>query len=328
MTDGSPIEWLHGRPGFKGASWNPTEGCTRKSPGCVHCYAEKMAARFSDRGMWGHGLAERVKLPGGGTDYRWTGVVRLNPDKLTMPLRWRDPRTVFVNSTSDLFHEKLTYDEIVVVAAIIALSRRHVMISLTKRSDRQREFSQRMAALTPQQRAQEYAHALEHVDLPRGVGLSQLDVTWPLPNWWMGVSVESKPYLTRLDDLMATPAAIRTASFEPLLEDLGDLTPWLNPDYPLECALPQFADRFVGAKLDQAIAGFESGHGARIFPGMPKAVRSIRDQCAKHGTAFYFKQWGEYMPDDPAADHTSMVRVGKGNSGALLDGREHKEFPA
>ncbi len=101
MSDGSSIEWLNW-PGYRPASWNPVKGCTNVSEGCRRCYARIMAARFSKPGQWGHGLAE---MRGG--DHRWTGHVELDEAKLLLPLRWRTPRCIFVNSTSDLFHERL-----------------------------------------------------------------------------------------------------------------------------------------------------------------------------------------------------------------------------
>src|SRR3990167_8822525 len=115
MSDRTAIEWAAGDDGTPGASWNPTRGCSRVSEGCRHCYAERVAARFSGLGQPYEGFAE-PRLHVANADEpdrdnrmlpRWTGVVRLVPEMLDAPLRWRKPRRVFVDSMSDLFHEGL-----------------------------------------------------------------------------------------------------------------------------------------------------------------------------------------------------------------------------
>ncbi len=174
----STIEWTE-------ATWNPVRGCTRVSPGCVYCYAESLSARFSGAGLPYEGFANMT--PSGP---RWTGEVRLIEKVIEDPLRWRRPRTVFVNSMSDLFHEKLPIEDIRRVFAVMNKAAQHRFQVLTKRS-------KRLCEIDPQ-------------------------LLWA-PNIWMGVSVESADYTFRIDDLRRTGAAIKFLSLEPLLRPLPNL---------------------------------------------------------------------------------------------------------
>ena len=169
----SKIEWTD-------ATWNPVRGCTKISPGCKHCYAERFAERF--RGVKGHPFEQGFDL-------------RLVQSKLAEPLRWSEPRMVFVNSMSDLFHEDVPDSYISRVSATMSLARWHTYQVLTKRSARLRE----LLSGDLREMAKE-AHI-----------------------WW-GVSVEDRKFgFPRIADLQATPAAVRFLSVEPLLEDLGKL---------------------------------------------------------------------------------------------------------
>ncbi len=169
----SKIEWTD-------ATWNPVRGCTKISPGCKHCYAERFAERF--RGVRGHPFEQGFDL-------------RLVPHKLGEPLRWSEPRMIFVNSMSDLFHEGVPDSYIDQVVATMRLARWHTYQVLTKRSGRLREL------LAGRLRD---AAAEAHI-------------------WW-GVSVEDRQYgLPRIADLQAEPVAMRFLSVEPLLEDIGEL---------------------------------------------------------------------------------------------------------
>ncbi len=169
----SKIEWTD-------ATWNPVRGCSKISPGCAHCYAERFAERF--RGVPGHPFE-------GGFD------VRLVPEKLGEPLRWRTPRMIFVNSMSDLFHEKVPDNYISRVASVMHLACWHTYQVLTKRSGRLRQV---------------LTGALSGVAAEAHI-------------WW-GVSVEDKKHgFPRITDLQAVPAIVRFLSIEPLLEDLGTL---------------------------------------------------------------------------------------------------------
>lgn len=162
MSDGSAIEWTD-------ATWNPVRGCSKVSPGCAHCYAETFAERF--RGVAGHPFEHGFDL-------------RLVPTALELPLRWKAPRLVFVNSMSDLFHEDVPASYIQKVFDVMRRAKQHTFQVLTKRSKRMLELSR------------------------------QLDVP---DNVWMGVSVESQRYVDRIADLRGVKAKIRFLSVEPLL---------------------------------------------------------------------------------------------------------------
>jgi protein gp37 len=173
MSDRSTIEWTD-------ATWNPVRGCTRISPGCSHCYAETFAERF--RGVPGHPYEQGFDL-------------RLVPEKLAEPLRWRSPRMVFVNSMSDLLHEDVPVEYIQDVVRVMRLARWHTYQVLTKRSERLCELLR-----GPLREAGEDEHI-----------------------WW-GVSVENRRHgLPRIDHLREAPARVRFLSVEPLLEDLGEV---------------------------------------------------------------------------------------------------------
>jgi protein gp37 len=167
-TARSAIEWTE-------ATWNPVTGCTQVSPGCANCYAKTFAERF--QGVSGH-------------PYEQGFALRLWPDRLDIPLRWRRPRMIFVNSMSDLFHEDIPFDYIRRVFATMEAAHHHVFQVLTKRHER-------LAELAPK--------------LP-----------WP-SNVWMGVSIENKRWTMRADYLRTVPAAVRFISAEPLLGTLENL---------------------------------------------------------------------------------------------------------
>jgi protein gp37 len=181
MADSS-IEWTD-------ATWNPVAGCTIVSPGCTNCYAMRMAARLEAMGVDKYvGLTRRS----GGRSV-WTGKIRLDHTALQVPLKWKKPRMVFVNSMSDLFQENVPMAFIEEVWRIMGEAKRHTFQILTKRPDR-------MAAATEQ--------------LPQ------------LSNVWLGTSVEDAKHIERLDELRRVRAAVRFVSFEPLLSSVGgaDLT--------------------------------------------------------------------------------------------------------
>jgi protein gp37 len=240
MSDHSSIEWTD-------ATWNPVRGCTKISPGCKHCYAETFAERF--RGVKGQPYEQGFDL-------------RLVPEKLAEPLRWRTPKMIFVNSMSDLFHDQVPDEYIVAVAKVMAAARWHTFQVLTKRSERLRQLL-----------------------------VSKLQFASSQPHIWWGVSVEDKKYgLPRIDDLRATPAGVKFLSIEPLLEDLGTVNL---------------------KKINWVIVGGESGPGARLMK--PDWVTSLRNQCARAGVPFFFKQWGG---------------VRKAKTGRELEGKLHNGYPS
>lgn len=168
MSVKSTIEWTD-------STWNPVTGCNKVSPGCKHCYAESFAERW--RGISGHHFEQGFDL-------------RLWPDRLDMPLKWKKPRTIFVNSMSDLFHEEVPLDFIQRVFSTMERASWHTFQILTKRSERLAELG--------------------------------LVLNWP-PNVWMGVSIETSEYVWRADHLRDVPAAVRFLSLEPLLGPVSNL---------------------------------------------------------------------------------------------------------
>ncbi len=262
------------------ATWNPVRGCSRISPGCEHCYAETMAARFSGEGQWAEGFATRSPA-------RWTRKVELVPDALDMPLRWREPRRIFVNSMSDLFHGALPDDAIDRVFRVMADAKQHTFQILTKRAERMAEYVDRR-----------WAH---------GKG-----AIWePLPNVWLGVSVEDQQRADeRIPHLLRTPAAVRFLSCEPLLEAVNLRQYLLRPctrcngtaSVPVAGggqACPRCFDvgQFVDPdQIGWVIVGGESGHGARVHD--LAWARQIVEQCRAAGVACFVKQLGARVEEE------------------------------
>ncbi len=185
-------------------SWNPVRGCARVSPGCEHCYAEAIAERFSGPGQAFEGFAVRGK--------GWTRRFKLLVDRLAEPLSWRAPRKVFVNSTSDLFGEGLTFEGIAAVFGVMAQTPRHTYQVLTKRAERMGEFFRWVSG-----DGDEHAPPPDHVVTTCAVNfvgdMDQLAVPWRLPNVWIGVSIEDQQRAEeRLPWLLEVPAAVRFIS--------------------------------------------------------------------------------------------------------------------
>ena len=234
MSEISTIEWTD-------STWNPVTGCTKISPGCAHCYAETFAERW--RGIPGHPYEQGFNL-------------KIWSQRLEQPLLWKKPRTIFVNSMSDLFHEDVPLSYIQEVFKVMEKANWHRFQVLTKRAER-------MVELAPK-------------------------LSWP-ENVWMGVSVENRDYLWRVDHLRKVPANVRFLSIEPLLGPIG---------------------RFSLKKIDWVIVGGESGPGAR--PMKEEWVIGIKNQCVKQGVPFFFKQWGG---------------VQKKKWGRVLEGRTWDDIP-
>jgi protein gp37 len=315
MGDRSKIEWTD-------ASWNPIRArnratgkigwhCTHASEGCRNCYAEAINRRL------GTGLAYK---PGHEPDIE----IFLDPKMLTQPLRWRQPRKIFVGSMTDLFADFVPDAMIDQVFAVMLLCPQHTFQVLTKRPARMRAL---ISGLTAQ------------IDATcKAIGPRYLTRRpWSLSNVWLGVSAEDQlAFDERAAALLAMPAAVRFVSIEPMLGpiDGGNLLPG----------------------LDWVICGGESGLHAR--PMHPDWARSLRDQCQAAGVPFFFKQWGEWLDEQVAtAQHCApgpkmfdaegeptgdrwhfyfgediiggaAIRIGKARAGRLLDGRSWDEFPA
>jgi len=238
MSDKTQIEWTD-------ATWNPTTGCTKVSAGCLNCYAERFSERF--RGTSGHPYEQGFDL-------------KLWHHRLEVPLYWKRPRHIFVNSMSDLFHKDIPKTFISQVFDTMEKADRHTYQVLTKRSSLLRDF----------------------------VNSRYRDAQAP-PHIWLGVSVEDRMALTRVEHLRQARAAVRFLSIEPLLGKIGELN-------------------LRG--IHWVIVGGESG--PKFRPVEISWIREIRDQCLAANVAFFFKQWGGIRPK---------------SNGNMLDGRAWMEYP-
>ena len=317
MADKSSIEWTD-------ATWNPIRArrwiaadggsggapgadrrallgwhCEHASPGCAHCYAEGFNARLG---------TQLPYKPG----HRGDVEIYLDEKILLQPLRWKRPRKIFLGSMTDVFASFVTDEMLDRIFAVAALCPQHVLQVLTKRSDRMRAY---LADPETPNRIDCFMSALleELVDpLSRrsddlratAPAIADLGDDWPLPNVWLGVSVEDQARADeRIPDLLATPAAVRFLSCEPLLgrvdicEHLGI---WWN------CTTRAWV-RERPSPLHWIIAGGESGAKAR--PMHPDWARGLRDQCAAAGVPFFFKQWGEWAPDDGGGGLDGLDRI-------------------
>lgn len=354
MADKTKIEWTD-------ATWNPITGCSVVSPGCTNCYAMRLAGTRLKHHPSREGLTTMSKA-----GPVWNGTVRFNGNALMDPLRWKRPRMIFVCAHGDLFAEEVEETWIDQVFAVMALAPQHTFQVLTKRPERMRAYlfgesaRQRIAwadaaivmnKYAPQWREQDIYG--KHRSLVIAAGTE-----WPLPNVWLGVSVEDQKRADeRVPLLMDTPAAKRFVSAEPLLGPV-DLRHGLRLSDTNE---PLFHIPPID-HLDWVIAGGESGPGAR--PMHPHWARSLRDQCRAAIVPFFFKQWGNWMdltnlkPTTCAieervitqsgkvigvgveygqkgiVDHdwreqggAWMGRVSKKFAGRLLDGIEHNAMP-
>ncbi len=292
------IEWTH-IPGFKGETWNPTTGCSKVSPGCAHCYAEAVTAKWAGNST------------GFITEHRpWTPAnaahnVTLWPNRLAQPLRWQNPRAVFVNSMSDLFHEEIPDAFVAEIFAIMALTPRHVYMGLTKRPERMRgllsswKFCRQVAAAI-ERLGREHAVAKWFIALEAVMeSFEQLD------NVWLGVTIENRRNVHRATVLRETPAAVRFISAEPLLGPLvrdGSRLVRVPGSSRREFGYSQgthWDDAYSGPQInltaiDWMIVGGESGPKPR--PIQQRWVRDLRDLAESAGVAFFFKQWGGRTP--------------------------------
>lgn len=244
------IEWTD-------VTWNPTTGCSHASPGCDHCYAERMSHRLA--GMAGKAGAKytgvTVATPYGG---KFNGVLRTHVDALLLPLTWQKPRQVFVNSMSDLFHPAVPRAFIAQVFAVMALCPQHIFQVLTKRPERM-------------------AHTLRSSGVYQTFRERVSDTPWPLPNVWLGASVEDQERAAqRVPHLLTVPAAVRFLSVEPMLGPIN-LRPWLAAE----------------SALHWVILGGESGPGAR--PMEQAWAEDLVAQCRAAQVPVFVKQLGTVL---------------------------------
>lgn len=327
MADNTKIEWTD-------ATWNVITGCSVVSAGCRHCYAMKLSGTRLQHHPSRAGLT--IDTAAGPV---WNGKVRFNEQWLTQPLEWKRPRKVFVCAHGDLFHENVPDKWIDRVFAVMALAPHHVFQVLTKRPERMRKY----VANWPNGAARFHWVAIEAAKIDPTIKkhcadawVWDLQKRWPLPNVWLGVSVENQAAADeRIPLLLQTPAAVRWISAEPLLGDVD---------------LSELIDR-----LDWVVVGGESGANARPMHG--SWAYDLHDQCEAAGVPFLFKQWGEWVnagarafgtaagevrhirsdgtfwnEDDAAlqdecADVLTVVRVGKKAAGRDLGGKLHDGYP-
>lgn len=235
------IEWTE-------ATWNPVTGCNKISPGCKNCYAEVLSRRLKAMGQKNY--ANGFKLT-------------VQPHMLELPLTWKKPQMIFVNSMSDLFHKDVQTEYIQQVFEVMGKAHWHTFQVLTKRADRLAKLS---------------------------------DVLNWAENIWMGVSVENKNYVHRIDELRNTKAHTKFLSLEPLLSPLKNLNL---------------------KNIDWVIVGGESGHKAR--PMKEQWAIDIQRQCEEQDVSFFFKQWGAWGAD-------GQKRNKKANGRTLL-GKEWNDKP-
>lgn len=334
MADQTPIEWTD-------ATWNIITGCSVVSPGCTNCYAMKLAGTRLHHHPSRKGLTIDSKA-----GPVWNGQVRFNAEWLTQPLRWTRPRMIFVCAHGDLFHEAVPDDWLDQIFAVMALADHHTFQVLTKRPERMREYLSegggRIADTIIRMRRERGDPDMVLVPLAH---VRPGAVWWPLPNVWVGVSVEDQARADeRIPILLDTPAAVRWISAEPLLGPVklprvdfhcdlcggtGVLARWPKGQCH-ECAgrgsIPAISTdpKFGGPltpmrSIDWVVAGGESGTGSR--PMHPDWARQLRDQCAEAGVPFLFKQWGEWLDveqardvigdDDPRISDGQLRRCGK-----------------
>jgi protein gp37 len=305
----SKIEWTE-------KTWNPVVGCTKVSPGCKNCYAERMAGRLANMGqkkyqqvveyeedIWsGENCVNKTEVSFYG---EWNGHIYRDESVLDKPLHWKKPRMIFVCSMGDLFHESVPFEFIDKVLGVMHKARQHTYQILTKRHEQMYQYFM-------------YNNTQRHCYLRGG-------------NIWLGVTVEHPDYKFRADILRRIPAAVRFLSIEPCLADMGELN--------LE-------------GIDWVIVGGESGPRAR--PMHPDWARGVRDQCVAAGVPFFFKQWGKYAPVNDGvragdicmtpdgnyeiapknyicfaneSEGVHMRPLGKKRAGRLLDGIKWSEYP-
>ncbi|MGI8546880.1 MAG: DUF5131 family protein [Gemmatimonadaceae bacterium] len=335
------IEWTD-------SSWNTLRGCSRVSFGCMNCYAETLAARFAGPGMPYEGLARNTSA-----GPRWTGKVMLVHEHLADPLRWTRPRRIFVNSMSDVFHPEVPDEYIAAMFGVMMYAKHHTFQVLTKRPERMAALLPTLSAL----RCHAAASGLIGDTSAWHRAYKPADAVFPLPNVWLGVSVEHQEAADeRIPILLDTPAAVRFLSCEPLLGPvdlrLGGTRHGGTTFNVLDAAagLVPWTDK---PRLHWVIVGGESGTHAR--PMHPDWPRSIRDQCVAAVVPYFFKQWGTWIETQPVSsgdlggdiqrDNVRIVkqvgesdgqlrhgdvlmrRIGKKHTGRDLDDRTWDEIP-
>lgn len=284
----SSIEWTD-------ATWSPTTGCDRVSAGCDNCYAMALAARLKAMGKPHYQIDGDPKTSGPGFG------LTMHPDRLEIPLHWTKPRRIFVDSMSDLFHADVPEWFIASVFAVMLAAPQHTFQILTKRPQRMYRLisdPQRLMGHLPDSMFMTVMEAIWKRNGTRG-NPATLPDAWPLPNVWLGTSVENQEAAYRIDWLVKTPASVRFLSIEPMIGPVT-LRKWVPPS----------REGWAPSPIHWCITGGESGPSHRPFD--PAWAADIRDECLAAGVAYFHKQGGGRTPK---------------SSGRLLDGREWNQFP-
>ncbi len=284
------IEWVE-------KVWNPVTGCQKISPGCKNCYAAVYAHRFWN---WKKFINDSYNGRKNQVNVRPFTEVQCHPDRLDHPAKWKRPRTIFVCSMGDLFHEDVPFHFIDDVFDVMAKNDQHIYLILTKRVD-------------------QLANYLSY------------DQKWNKELWphvWFGASIENQhAWDDRALVLKNLPFLNRFVSIEPLID-------------PVDMAFGHDTD--IGSWLHWVIAGGETGYGSR--PMHPSWIKSLKTQCMDEVIPFFFKGWGNWIPDSGYEDKSGetrvvwndqyphvggqlMVRVSKKKAGFLIDGKEWSQFP-
>lgn len=319
----SKIEWTTD-------TWNPVTGCTRVSSGCDNCYAVGMTRRLA-------GMPQTKEKYGGlineGKNH-FNGTIKLHNDELIRPLKWKKPRTIFVNSMSDLFHPEVPFVFIAAVFGVMAYCKDHTFQVLTKRPERMAEF---FKWLKKGEMKTEDGEVLDYDETQKCVTMAihkikSKDIIlmgmtnvkgrdWPIPNVWLGTSVENQQTANeRIPHLLRCSASVRFLSCEPLLGPVKltnmDVELAGDPDWCfIDCLTGEHNDMGRPCKevptIQWVIVGGESGPNAR--PIEPEWIRSLRDQCGLAKVPFFFKQWGEYAPFEETAQQPNYRSAATGN---------------
>lgn len=315
MSDHTAISWTD-------TTLNWVIGCTHAgTPGCDNCYAPKQVRRRVNDPQF----APLTVMKQSGV--QWTGQLLVLRDRMEEPLRWRNGRKVFVNSLSDLFHDDIDREDLVEWFAIMAAAQFQTFQILTKRPHNMAATVGDLAFIEEVRRRFE-----SRMDFEEHRSASGIWPGWPLPNVWLGTSTENQATADeRIPHLLNTPAAVRFLSCEPLLGAINA------------------REHLKTGGIHWVITGGESGHKAR--PMHPEWARSLRDQCADLGVAFWFKQVGTWtweldrakptaalvtissngkqhgQPGFDAATAVTLAKVGKGVAGEQLDGQLLQKFP-
>lgn len=316
----SKIEWTD-------ETWQVTTGCEEVSPGCGHCYARTMSKRLramalADIAVGKDPGKKRFYIDAVDDNGRWTKSVVTRPDALEEPLRWKKPRAVFVDSMSDLFHPSVPFEFIIASLGVMNAASMHTFQILTKRPERMAECCELLSAAgglgkyirsdSGREVLRSYFDAVAKTEVIGGRTYRTMDdpwmqvmnaaaiSLWPLPNVWLGTSVENMDCMSRIDHLLECPAAVRFISAEPLLE---------RTDFA-------FRNRVDDKRrIDWVIVGGESGPNAR--PCNVQWIREIVEDCGIAGVPVFVKQLGAAPVWEPEEFHEEV-------EGGLLNLKDKK----